>query len=319
MTTTRLSPGADLAAAVRGGVDGDTLLLEPGRYSVDKRLLIKRSITLAGYAGPAQTILEAKDGGELVKVFGSGSTVVIRGLTLRAGVSDGGGAVMVQNDAQALIDDCIFEGNQAVQFGGGAVMGGGQAKLEVVRSIFAGNQAARGGAVALVDKAEGTIDRCTFTGNEAEIGGAVYVEDGAHVVVKSSTFQHNVAKHSHGGADVFVKGTKSHGPVLDIVNCVLAGSKPMVNHPEYPGTLNLAHSIVAPGSLAECGVTKGEAVLEVQPELEEVSRGLFGLRREVAGTGTADLGHIDADALDVLGQPLVREGRADPGAIAARG
>lgn len=318
MTTTRLSPGANLAAAVSSAEDGATLLLEPGHYPVAERLLIRSSITLAGYAGPDKTVLVAEEGSELIKAFGQGSSIVIRGLTLRGGVTDGGGAITVMNDCVTLVDDCVFEMNRGEQYSGGAILASARSRVEIVRSVFAGNQAPRGGAIALSESADGTVDRCIFTDNEADIGGAVYVEGAARLSLKSSTFHMNVAKHSHGGSAVFVKGIKGAGPAIDVVNCLFVGSKPLVNHPERPGTLTLSHSIAPSESLAECGVELGESVLQIAAELVEHRPRMFGLKPEVKGTGTASLEHIDADAADMLGKPMIHQGKADPGAIAAQ-
>ncbi|MBW2458819.1 MAG: right-handed parallel beta-helix repeat-containing protein, partial [Deltaproteobacteria bacterium] len=293
------------------------ILLEAGHYRINT-LFVADSVSLIGESGAAETVVEPKDEGALLKIYG-GNEVLVRGLTLRGGRAEGGGAIEVSNDASVTVEDCVFEGNQADQFRGGGVYAFGEARLELYRCLFVNNRCERGGALAAGDTAKLWVDRCVFSDNDATLGGALWVSDTAEATVRSSTFVSNRAAHPTGGEALFVTGERDIGPQVVMVNTLIAGKRAVVNNPERPGKVSLAHCVVPPDTLAGGTFSDGGDNLEVQAELVLLRAGLWCLRPGSAGAGTAHLEQIPADALDLLGRPLVRDGAADPGALAAVG
>ncbi len=319
MTTARITTAQaqDLQALLDGG-EVTTVVLEPGHYQVDT-LFVGGSVSLIGEAGPLKTVLEPKGEEALVKIYGPGSPVHLRGLTLRGGRADGGGAIEVSNDVALKVEDCIIDGNQASQFRGGGLYAFGDAQVELSRCLLSNNRCEQGGALAAADAAKLRVDRCMFSDNDATLGGAVWVSDSAEVTIRSSSFVSNRASHPAGGEALFVTGARDFGPQVTMVNSLVAGKRALVNNPERPGRVSLAHCIVPQDTLAAAALTDGGDNLEVQAELVFLRDGLWFLRPGAAGSGTADLGQIPADALDLLGRPLVQSGAADPGALAAQG
>jgi predicted outer membrane repeat protein len=319
MTTARITTAQaqDLEALLDGG-EVTTIVLEPGHYQVDP-LFLGGSVSLVGEAGPAQTVLEPKGEGALLKIYGPESSVRIQGLTLRGGRADGGGAIEVFNDVTLLVTDCVISDNQADQFRGGGLYAFGETQVEVSRCLFSKNRCERGGALAAGDNAKLVVDRCMFSDNDATLGGAVWVSDTAEVTIRSSSFVSNRASHPTGGEALFVTGARDLGPQVTLVNSLVAGKRALVNNPERPGRVSLGHCIVPQDTLAGGALTDGGDNLEVQADLVFLSEGLWHLRAGAAGSGTADLGEIAEDARDLLGRPIVQSGAADPGALAARG
>lgn len=146
------------------------------------------------------------------------------------GVAQGGGAIAMVGGGIGVIDESIFESNQATtqggairgvdanltisnsdfsentaQFGAGIAMdviNGSPFALPGVVSIadstFAGNIASQFGGGLDVDEHAVTIERSTFADNGAQSGGAVRL-DAAEATVDASTFSGNSAS-SGGGA-----------------------------------------------------------------------------------------------------------------------
>jgi hypothetical protein len=291
-----------------------TVLLGPGEYVLPP-LLVERSLTVIGTSGPAVTVLRAEPGRGLFTLCAPGSRVVLRGLTLVGGTADGGGAVEAGNDAEVEIDHCRLFDNRAERLRGGAVQIHGTARVALQRCWLRGNRSERGGAVAVGDDAQACCDRCLFDANEAALGGALWASEAARLEVASSTFVGNRARHEQGGAALFVTGARSFGPSVTLVNTVTSEPGAIVNNPERPGTLALACCIVPPEDRV-VGVRDEGGNLRVQAELTAIAPGLWALRPGTAGSGSANLEHIAADALDLLGEPLVVDGRADLGALA---
>lgn len=317
MTTVRLKPAqaSTLADRIDGG-GATTLVLGPGEYVVDP-LYVGRSIALVGEAGPEQTVLRARSDSGLLNVYGPMSTVTVRGLTLRGGRADAGGAILASNDVRLSVEHCRFIDNEALQLRGGGIDAGDDVALTVSRCLFVHNRCERGAAVALGVAARAVIDRSVFVDNAATLGGAIWVSESVQLRIMSSTFLGNRASHSTGGGTLFVTGTATFGPTVELINCLVSGERPFVNNPDRPGELSFAHCIVPPGALAQAPHRNEGHNLDIQPDLVELGEHLWALRAGSTGSGTADLNHIDASSLDLRGIRLVQDGAADPGALAS--
>ena len=133
-----------------------------------------------------------------------GTTLTLRGLTLRSGqASDFGGAAFVRAGAGLFVHDSRFFNNGAVT-SGGAIAGEDGSSLSVLDSRFDLNSAGAGGAIAKTGQL--TIANSSFNENSAtDQGGALqwWFPIGGDVV--TSTFTGNTA--SSGGAILIRGGT----------------------------------------------------------------------------------------------------------------
>jgi predicted outer membrane repeat protein len=290
------------------------IVLEPGEYVVGP-ICPNSSITLTG-KDPATTVLRSVGDRELM-VIGEGAGVTnLRGLTFDSGRSDGGGAIMMTNEAHAMIEGCVFSNNSA-SAAGGAIFAELRSHLELSRCIFRDNESEQGGAIALMSKAQVRIDRCLFFDNEGVLGGAVYVGDEANVDIISSSFFNNRSTHPKGGGAIFVTGMRRRGPTVGVHNALVVGTAPLVNNADRPGDVRVDHCLLPPLALAEAAMTDAGDNLQVQADLVDVGGGLWAIRTGASGSGGADVQAITKNALDVLGRPLVVDGKADPGALAS--
>jgi predicted outer membrane repeat protein len=154
-------------------------------------------------------------------IRGVGTTLTLRGLTLRSGqASDFGGAANVGAGAGLFVHDCRFFNNGAA-FGGGAIAGEPGSSLIVLDSRFDLNSAASGGAIAKTGQL--TIANSQFAENTAaDQGGAVqwWFPIGGDIV--ASTFTGNGA--ANGGAILVRGGTaRLDGVRLDANNATGGG------------------------------------------------------------------------------------------------
>jgi hypothetical protein len=297
--------------------------LEAGEYAVTGPLVVAGSIALVG-AGAAATVLRPADPqrGDLVKVQGAGATVVLRGLTLRAGRSMGGAALEATGDNHVALEDCIVEGCVAERMGGGGVSASDDVDLELLRCILRRCRAPRGGALFVGQQARARVDRCVFEGNEAEVGGAVCAAELARIEISSSTFVGNAARRGGGGAALVWMGARSAGPEVTVASSLFAAGQTLACDAVRAGTARVSHSVLVPGTLAGSagrGTEDGGGNVEGEPSLVEIERGLWGLAPGSIGAGIADAAGIEPGARDLTGRLLVVGGRADPGALGRPG
>lgn len=204
----------DALAAARGG---ETVNVAAGTYyptddSTDREasFVLKRGVAVyGGYpAGGGSrdvsvntTILsgdidmDGPDGDDAYHVVVGGIDSTLDGFTIIGGHADGdwfhqrGAGILIYGDESETnnpsINNCIFEGNEAVE----------------------------GGAIACYNYGIPTISDCTFRSNTATRGGALLLRTGSDAVVTGSTFEDNSSL-DRGGA-VFI----DYGSSPDFSNC----------------------------------------------------------------------------------------------------
>jgi hypothetical protein len=225
--------------AIDVAVDGDSVVVAPGRY-LERIDLLGKAIIVRSSAGPTLTTIDAASTGPVVRCTSDeGSATVLRGFTITGGSGsvDGndqsfGGGLLVCHASPRVIDciftvnaanfgagifcegggtqvvDCEFSGNVAGDTGGGVRCEGGETLL--LDCVFNLNSAQVGGAVGLLDDGSRLVG-CTFLGNLATAGGAVHVRDST-VEISGCFFEANVAINGGGfladqGAPVVSRST----------------------------------------------------------------------------------------------------------------
>jgi len=180
--------------AINSSSNGDTIIVSPGLYHENIKMLGKNIILRSSDPNDSNTISSTViDGdalGTVVTLKGTENNCQIQGLTIQGGhdpvkgggieasgskasiisciLSDNysessGGAI---NNSNGLIDRCIINGNTAEINGGGAANCTG-----VIRnSLIVNNRSASGGGVSSSDA---NIINCTISANTAEKGGGL--------------------------------------------------------------------------------------------------------------------------------------------------
>ena len=191
---------AALYLAVGAANDGDTVLVAPGRHEV-AGLEIKKDLVILGEGGREVTTLDAGLSARHLYVIGANRRVIIQGFTFVGGRghhTEPGGAIRC-DEADLLLGDCAFTGNESVDRGGALALYDSNA--EVRDCVFTGNHAYRGGAIAMFDRGSPRVHNCVFSRNSVTqgLGGAMLVEL-ATPDVHHNVFYRNDAGAGDGGA-----------------------------------------------------------------------------------------------------------------------
>lgn len=129
--TLTVGPGKDYpapSAAIDAAQDGDTVLIEPGRY-FDCAIVRRNRLTIAGSGEGAALTDKACEGKALLVIRGESTTV--RNLTLaRARVPDGNGAGIRLEAPGLLLQQVVFENDQVGLLSG---IAGGEIRIEGCR------------------------------------------------------------------------------------------------------------------------------------------------------------------------------------------
>jgi predicted outer membrane repeat protein len=187
--------GASIATAVAAAVDGDTIILCNGTFSVASQVFIdEKEITISGESSAQNTIINGAGSTTGIFKIISKKNVTIQNLTFYRGNSaQGGGAIYLSmtssqslSTTRHLVTNNIFAQNKASSQGG-AISGVGD---DMVTGNFRGIL---------------TISSNTFVENVAGMdGGAIDMGavtfDPTRVVVQSNKFLYNVATGRAGGA-----------------------------------------------------------------------------------------------------------------------
>jgi Right handed beta helix region len=141
-----------------------------------------------------------------------GASPTFRGCHFVNNYAHDGGAVYVQEGAEPAFHDCEFRDNSAGIYGG-AIAGVGA--LLIQDCLFDNNEAIERDGGALYVYEPSLVERCVFRNNEARTGGAIEAggASAAHVI-RDCWFEGNVARLWHGA------GVRSHEASLTIEGCV---------------------------------------------------------------------------------------------------
>ncbi len=209
---------ATIQAGIDVAVDGDVVLLANGTYSGAGNYNIDfkgKSLTVKSANGPDNCIVDCQ---QLGRAFsGEASiTVTLEGLTIKngtSGLNSNGGAVVA---SKLIVNDCIFENNQASQ-DGGAVYSTSSAVFKECRFI-ANKSAYHGGAVKAFTA---TVENCVFKENSSSYdGGAVYC---VFFSFAKCIFTNNRAV-ARGGA-IFLGSRNSSQLTGELTNCIFSGNQ----------------------------------------------------------------------------------------------
>ena len=173
-----------------------------------------------------------------------GRKLTIKDLTLTSGYSaEDGGAILLQNGSELVIENAIFSQNQSDK-GGGAISTGNRGdRISISNSSFSGNSAGSGGGAILVIGGSVDITGSSFRGNAARrFGGALEAFIGT-VSISNSTFTDNEAGEGGGIKVSGAATTMTHLTLLD--NRALWGEGDGVL--KSAGTARLRNSLVAGG------------------------------------------------------------------------
>ncbi|MDM8005960.1 MAG: C25 family cysteine peptidase [Phycisphaerae bacterium] len=178
----------------------------------EENLQISRSysnLVIEGAYG-GRTVIDGGSVGRCLTLTGVGSCT-LRGLTLRNGWADTGGAIRTTAYAVQL-SRCEIMSSTATNSGGAIYVGG--VSLNVSNSVLAGNASPIGGGIDVYHSPV-VIANSLLHGNSASVvGGAVSGRGSSHVTIRGCTLAENTAAQRAGGLLVSDNG------VADVANSI---------------------------------------------------------------------------------------------------
>ncbi len=129
---------------------------------------------------------------------------------------------------QLTVSNSTFRGNQAV-LAGGAIGTEGGAEFLLENNLFESNQAPQGGAIVVQELSNPTCTNNTFRSNEATLGAGVYVDASCRISLDGDLFEANRAYYgagvrNFGGSCTLTGVTMRDNVLLDTQNVFDAGS-----------------------------------------------------------------------------------------------
>ena len=212
--TINVPPGADIQPYIDGATAGDTIQLSEGTYSISTTLQNGYKDLMIRGVSRETTIL---DGNNLTRVMQLSGNVILSDVQIINGRAVMGGGLVVANQSQLEMTDCIISDCTATTGnGGGAIRTTADTSLLASNCIFRDNRAESGGfggAICLDFKTPTrtySLANCTFENNHANgDGGGVYVI--ADVTsIADCTFTGNTSDGNGGGVvlnDGFIENT----------------------------------------------------------------------------------------------------------------
>jgi len=193
--TSSYSGGSASSALIASfGADGSVVFCD-GTYYVEIEVTAA-DLTLQGYNGPGSTTLMG-DGTDTVITLNGSTSFRMDGLTVTGGDGSlGGGLYGADSGASVSISDCAFVDNEADQGGGVHLV---DANLVLTDTRFDGNEAQDSGGGLYLSGGSASLDAATVAGGSAaNHGGGVYMT-AASVSITDSSVGGNEAQDYGGG------------------------------------------------------------------------------------------------------------------------
>jgi len=213
-TTMDVVSSADSLNSLREAIDcanahagTDTITLGSGTYTLSLAgtgddlnatgdLDVTDSLIIEG-AGAANTIIDANDIDRVLEVLGTGTSLILRDLTITGGnVTGSGGGVQVAVDNSLILENVTFSSNEAT-LGGGAIQALEGSTVTLTNSLFDTNV---GGVINIdadmANLSTLTINNSTFQNNT--LGGFIIDENFVITTISNSLFRNNLAAELFG-------------------------------------------------------------------------------------------------------------------------
>ncbi len=165
-------------------------------------LWIEQSVTLRGEPG---AVLDGQFRGSVIRVEADDLEVRLEGLTLKGGVAEVGGGVLLNGYSSVILSECTVEGNAAPRNGGGGLYAA-RGNVRVLGCRFQRNVARVGNDVLLSGVAE-----AVFEGSQLD--GDVVVREGVRLVLRDCDIS--------GVLDL--RGTTTRAPAIELDGAQVLG------------------------------------------------------------------------------------------------
>jgi hypothetical protein len=199
-----------IQAAIDSSVNGDTILVAPGRYleNVNFRgkniILASRFLTTGDTAFISGTVLDGNASGSVVTFKnGEDSTAVLSGFTITNGSSEEGGGGIYCFQSSPSVNYCIIR-NNVTKFdgrGGGICCTGGSCP-ELRNLKITGNQSYWGGGISCYNQSNIRLYHSEITNNKTQTYGGGASFEGSDPVLDYVIIDNNTGTANGGGLDL---------------------------------------------------------------------------------------------------------------------
>ncbi len=243
----------DLEAKINNANNGEEILIEPGTYKIHNVQLTK-NITLQGNGNARDIIIDGEKKSSIFLISSPSVRVTFKNITFINGLTDNfGGAICIETGG-AIVDNCIFINNTALNdTNAGGISNYGTKKnrgyLLVNNSIFINNHADHDGGAITTCYADSYIYNCVFINNSAvRDGGAIRVSVFGYGDVQDCIFMFNHAD-EWGGAYYSWSGESN------IQRCIFMNNTAGTNGGAVmvSGNINIEDSIIVNNDGGETG------------------------------------------------------------------
>lgn len=195
--------------------------------------------------------------------------------------ADVGGAIYCfaeAADCNATIDDCLFQGNNAIQ-NGGAIYNNGQVNSVLTNCVFTENTSSSGGgAMRNTYSANPTLTNCIFYNNQAQTyGGGIRNSNDSNVTITNCTFSANSADlGSSLACTTDDKGEQTPSSFL-VINCIIhSGGNEIFNGDNSKITVTYSNVSNSQGN----GPWSGEGNIFADPYFVDADNGDLHLKSQ---------------------------------------
>ena len=199
-----------IQAAVDDALDGDTILIRPGRY-LEQVAIDSKSLTLHG-AGPFSTIVDAHRAGRAFSITGEfGVThVTLAGLAITGGHTNDIGGGIACSTADLTLVEVVVARNVTAGLGGGIYTNCPETTLH---RVFVADNSAEGagafdggGGIFAVSGVVLTVTESVITGNHAVTDGGGILGREVSIALSDSLVLSNHARRFGGGLFIDAAG-----------------------------------------------------------------------------------------------------------------
>ena len=213
-----------IQSAIDGSINGDTILVEKGRYHENIDFhgtnIILTSINPNDPHVVAGTVIDGGGFGPVVTFETSvDESAELTGFTITGGSSERGGGVYCESGTPT-ISNCVIKDNQATNKGGGLSTHSYYSSPTITNCVFSGNTASSGGGMSISGDSDPKLTNCVFADNTSlEDGGAIYNDCGFPNLI-NCTFSGNTATNGDAGG-IYNKS----GATATVTNCIFWGNQ----------------------------------------------------------------------------------------------
>lgn len=287
-----------------------TLTIPPSGSNGDNTgdLNITNSIAIIGQ-GAGRTIISAAEIDRVLDIS-SGQFVGLSGVTIRAGLKQGGDGAGIRNAGITTIDSCVIEDNYITTSGNNGAGIYSTGSLDITRSTIQENAImgnGDGGGIHILGTA--IIRESTISANSAKNGGGIFVKASSqYVYVVNSTISGNSAYNYGGG---IFSADFNAGDVVGLYNASVIGNDASTDSGDagqgggvYANVGTGARFLIANTLIANNTINNRDAFDDCVGAVEAYGYNLFSLAVplgcSVGGNGSDAWGQVSVQSLGLL-------------------